>query len=133
MISPNYFRTLQIPLLQGRDFDAQDKFESQSVTIVDKGLAERYFPGQSSIGKQIKVNTTEGVKTCTIVGVVSQVRHSTPDGQQLPFQAYYPYTQFDFDGEVLVLRTPGDASRCKLAGDTIFKCARVCLRNRGIN
>lgn len=46
MISPNYFRTLEIPLLEGRDFNLQDKVDGQQVVIVDDALAHRYFSSE---------------------------------------------------------------------------------------
>jgi putative ABC transport system permease protein len=108
-VSPNYFRTLQIPLLSGRDFDARDTKDQENVVIVDKALAERFFPGRDAIGKQIEVNSAwNGKKACTIVGVTENVRHNSPDQQQVPFQAYFPHAQRYVGFEVLVVRSAGD-------------------------
>lgn len=108
MVSPDYFRTLRIPLLGGRYFNAQDNVNTQNVVIIDDALAQRYFPGQDPIGKGISVSTSEGEKTFTVVGVVPHVRSNSPDHQETPFQAYFPYSQSDYDFEVLIVRTPGD-------------------------
>jgi putative ABC transport system permease protein len=55
MVAPDFFRTLQIPLVQGRDFTAHERSDSQKVIIVDQALAEKYWPGQSAIGKVINL------------------------------------------------------------------------------
>jgi putative ABC transport system permease protein len=108
-VSPNYFRTLQIPLLSGRDFDSRDTLDSDNVVIIDKALAQRFFPGQDPIGKEIDhLSQWNGKRTCTIVGVAENVHHNTPDHQEAPFQGYFPYAQRFVGFEVLVVRTPGD-------------------------
>jgi predicted permease len=108
MISNDYFRTLQIPVLQGRDFSSQDTVDKASVTIVDSALAKRYFPGQSPIGKGISVWSQEGIRDCTIVGVVPHLRYRSPGQNESAFQAYFPYSQWDFDGVYLVVRSDLD-------------------------
>jgi putative ABC transport system permease protein len=108
-ISPGYFRTLQIPLLQGRDFDSQDRADSQNVIIVNKALAESFFPGENPIGKQIHDRDEWlGRKTWTIVGVVENIRHGGPDFAETRFLAYTPYSQRGIFREFLLLRTAGD-------------------------
>ena len=52
-VSSGYFRTMQIPILQGRDFNAEDTADKPNVVIVDAALAEHFFPGQNPIGKSI--------------------------------------------------------------------------------
>jgi putative ABC transport system permease protein len=108
-ISPGYFRTLQIPLLQGRDFDSQDQADSQNVIIVNKALAETFFPGENPIGKQIHDRDEWlGRKDWTIVGVVENIRHAGPDFAEARFLAYTPYSQRGLFREFLLLRTTGD-------------------------
>jgi putative ABC transport system permease protein len=108
MISPGYFRTLQIPILKGRDFDASDQINTPSVVVVDETLAEQCFPRQDPLGKEISVRTMEGVRTWKIVGVVPHVRHRSAGLRESSFQAYFPYAQNDYDGEVLVVRARGN-------------------------
>lgn len=109
MTSSDFFRTLQIPVLQGRDFDSQDTADKPSVAIVDRALAERYFPGQSPIGKGISVSSEEGIRDCTIVGVVPHLRYKSPGQTENAFQAYFPYSQWSFDIVFLVVRSDLDA------------------------
>ena len=108
MISPNYFRTLEIPLLEGRDFDLHDKIDSQQVVIIDDDLADHYFAGQNPIGKVINYESSEGLRHCTVVGVVPHVRYRSPGIQENQFQAYFPYSQWGYDAEILVMRYQGD-------------------------
>lgn len=112
-ISPGYFETLQIPLLEGRDFMADDRLDSQAVVIVDQALAQRCYPGQPAIGKQIQ--TRDGVsgvgKSWTIVGVVQNSRHNSPDHPLAPFQAYFPYSQREaLYRQFLLVRAQSDPS-----------------------
>jgi hypothetical protein len=81
---------------------------SQSVLVVDEALAQRYFPGQNPLGKGISVQTEEGIRHCVIVGVVPHVRYRSPGNQENSFQAYLPYSEWDFDFEVLILRSEID-------------------------
>jgi putative ABC transport system permease protein len=108
MISPNYFRTLEISLLKGRDFNSHDRMDGQQVTIIDDALADRYFSGQNPIGKVINYEASEGLRHCTIVGVVPHVRFRTPGTQENQFQAYFPCSQWSYDAETLVMRCQGD-------------------------
>jgi predicted permease len=109
-VSADYFRTMQAPILQGRDFAAQDTIDKGSVIIVDNAVAERYFPGQSSLGKGITVQSWEGPRHCTIVGVVQHLRFTSPGHPENAFQGYFPYTQSALDTMCLILRSTVDPS-----------------------
>ena len=108
MISSGYFNTLQIPVLQGRDFDTQDTAEKAKVIIVDDAFAQRYYPGQSSIGKRISIFDDHGVDDCTIVGVVPHLCHTAPGRSEAAFQAYFPYTQWSNDTAFLIVQSGAD-------------------------
>jgi putative ABC transport system permease protein len=109
-ISPGYFETMQIPLFQGRDFNSADRPNSEKVVIVDRALAEHFFPNQNPVGKQIQwLGSWDTKDIWTIVGVVQNSRHNEPDHGLAPFQAYFPYEQrTDLEREFLLLRTQGD-------------------------
>jgi len=72
--SPGFFRTMRIPLLAGRDFDAGDRFDAEQVVIIDRTLAEQYFAGEDPVGRQIQTGWTRG-QPATIIGVVERVDH----------------------------------------------------------
>lgn len=71
-VSPDYFKTLDIPLSSGRDFNAQDTIGSPKVAIVNEKLVQYFFSGQNPIGKRIGF---EGVPDTTIVGVVKDAKY----------------------------------------------------------
>jgi putative ABC transport system permease protein len=110
-ISPNYFKTMGIPLIEGRDFDAGDRRETQHVAIVDAALAQCFFPGENPIGKQLEYlwAGSSDQKVLTIVGVVQNSRHNGPDHGLALYQAYFPCSQRDglYRG-FLLLRTRND-------------------------
>lgn len=108
-VSSDFFRTMQVPILQGRDFEPQDTVDKQSVIIVDESLAEHFFPNQNPLGKGISIQDEgHGVRDCIIVGVVPHLRYKSPGQAENTFQAYFPYSQWDYDGEFLILRSEID-------------------------
>ena len=68
-VGDGYFKTLQISMLQGREFGEGDSASAPAVAIVSESLAKRYWPGESAIGKRLKPNF-KGSQWCTVVGVV---------------------------------------------------------------
>jgi putative ABC transport system permease protein len=82
-----------IPLLRGRFFSEDDTAKSPPVAIVNRKLAEQYWPGQDPVGKRLRWGTSTG-KTpwMTVVGEVSDVKQSTPDGDTME-QIYQPWSQ----------------------------------------
>ena len=109
-VSPDYFRTVQIPILRGRDFSAEDTAASQPVVIVNEALASHYFPNEDPIGKQIIIYAMHAgnVVPRTIVGVAGNVLYDSPDRYRPTFDNYFPYSQRPMNNEVLVLRSSGD-------------------------
>jgi putative ABC transport system permease protein len=77
---PNYFQTLRIPLLEGREFNDADVAGAPPVAIVDEVLARRYWPGESAIGKRINPwgGRPANDRWTTVVGVVGHVRNAGP-------------------------------------------------------
>ncbi|HET6176803.1 MAG TPA: ABC transporter permease [Candidatus Sulfotelmatobacter sp.] len=79
-VSPEYFRTMQIPLIEGRDFSDRDDMKSLQVMIVNQAFAQKFFPGEDVIGKKLKPGAGSGTKDGPpwreIVGVVGDIRLS---------------------------------------------------------
>lgn len=71
-VSPNYFRTLSIPLLTGRDFSNADNSKAPGVVIVSRALADRFWPGEDPIGKRLTPSWDGHWRT--VIGVVGNVR-----------------------------------------------------------
>jgi putative ABC transport system permease protein len=79
IVRPNYFHTMGIALLEGRDFDGRDKLDSTQVAIVNESFARRYFPNQNPLGRRVKPSIMldeRGSLWREIVGVVKDVRHA---------------------------------------------------------
>ncbi|HEX7730714.1 MAG TPA: ABC transporter permease [Terracidiphilus sp.] len=104
-ISPGYFDTLQIPILQGRDFANSDSETSPRVIVVDQTAAAHFWPGQNPIGKRLQV----WHNWWTVVGVVHNSTHQTVMERPEPM-IYMTFAQ-NFDVEtILQVRTAGDPS-----------------------
>ena len=74
MISPDYFKVMQIPLLRGRDFTDQDVVGRPGVVIISEKMAQYFFPGSDPIGKHMG---NGGTADLTIVGVVKDAQHTS--------------------------------------------------------
>lgn len=72
-VSDNYFNTLGINILAGRPFDSNDNRQSLPVAIIDERLAQRYWPGETALGKRIQLDPENNGEWLTIVGVTSHV------------------------------------------------------------
>jgi putative ABC transport system permease protein len=93
MISPDYFRTLGIPLREGRTFESSDDSTSAPVAIISETLARQFFPGRSAIGSRMRL--ADGEKTpreVSIVGVVGDVRHFGLE-REATIEVYVPIGQ----------------------------------------
>jgi predicted permease len=78
-LSPGYFGTMQIPLLEGRDFRVTDARKEATVAIVNRRFAEHFFKGKSAVGKHIGWGSGPGTKlTIEIVGVVADSLYEGP-------------------------------------------------------
>jgi len=110
-VSPNYFRTLQIPFVQGRDFTAQDRAGTPDVLVVDETFVRRFKLGTNVLGRRVDLG--DGAKGAEIIGVVKDVRRSSlelaPSGEM-----YRAYRQNCWGLMSLVVRTarePMDLTR----------------------
>jgi predicted permease len=95
-ITPNYLRTMQIPVLQGRDFSERDDMKSPQVMLVNQAFAEKFFPGEEVLGKKLKPGagngTPGGPPWREIVGVVGDIRLETTQRDMRPAM-YLPAAQ----------------------------------------
>ncbi len=87
--SPDYFKVLGVPLLEGRLFTEADKDKAPMVVIINQTLADRYFPNETPVGKRFRVGGGErnGNPWMEIVGVVGDIKYSGLDANPEP--AYY--------------------------------------------
>ena len=111
-VSPEYLRTMRIPVLRGRDFEPADNAASGTpVAIVSEALAKRIWPGENAIGKEIHMGEASR-PWYRVVGVVGDVHHRGLDVSET-MQIYIPTRRWFFaDNFVdIVVRTSGDPSQ----------------------
>jgi predicted permease len=104
--SPDYFRTLGIPIINGRGFTDADSVDAPLVGLIDDRIARLVWPGQDPIGKRFRSDYPD-LPWITIVGVVGHVRHTGFDADPRP-TVYWNYPQRTQDRVALVVRTAGD-------------------------
>jgi predicted permease len=113
IITPNYFQTMQIPIVEGRDFTLQDTKSSQRAAIVSEAFVERYWPHQEALGKQFNSDFTN--EWFTVVGVARDAKVRTLNESPTPF-VYLPLYQV-YRAEIMIgARVSGDPVA---AGNTI--------------
>src|SRR5207245_2107542 len=110
IVTPDYFRTLKIPLRAGRVFDARDDERAPEVVVINEEAARRYWPAGNPIGQQLHLGVRlaearSGQKT--IVGVVGDVKWSGLDATAPP-EVYLPHKQHPVDGLTIAVRTAGE-------------------------
>ena len=104
-ISPEYFRVMGIPLLQGRNFNQQDSMPAPRVAIISAEMARMYFPNQDPIGKRLIFGFPPNSDVAReIVGIAGDVRDVSLS--QMPgAMMYVPFQQAPFWGGLVVTRT----------------------------
>jgi len=116
-VDEQYFRAMSIPLLQGRVFTEADTLEAGHVVIVDRLLAEKYFPGKDPIGQRLTrdglgVPTDgavdgDGPDWSTVVGVVGTIKHGELKEETRKETVYWPLRQTPQGQGAFVVKTAG--------------------------
>src|SRR5215213_6457715 len=107
-VSPDYFRTMKIPLVSGRYYDARDGADGQKVAIVNKAFANRFSPNSDPLGKRVGFGCEESEGLCrTIIGVVGNIRQESITDEIAP-EIYVPFAQSRVNGMTLLVRTNSD-------------------------
>jgi putative ABC transport system permease protein len=103
-VSPDYFRTLKVPILRGREFDATDTPTSPKTVVVDETFAQRYWPGQDPLGRRIYLPGRGGLEQVEVVGVVGSTRSRRL--AEVPRQTmFFPISQRPAGNLTLAVRT----------------------------
>ena len=113
-ISPDYFRVMQTPLVEGRFFTEDDENGKLPVAIIDEATARRYWPDRNPVGRRLRMRLRVGLSNTalpwiTVAGVVRNIKHDGLDVDGVP-HVYVPKDQFLGRGLSLVLRTSLPAS-----------------------
>ena len=122
MISPDYFSTLGVPIVAGRDFTIRDNRQvkngpkdddwTPTAVIINEKFARRYFPGQDPLGRHLGFGSDPGTRTdMEIIGVVKDIKY-TNLRDDIPEQAFIPYLGSHWLGSMTVyLRTKADPNQ----------------------
>jgi predicted permease len=107
-VGPNFFTTLGVPILRGRDLNERDSESTPKVAIINETFAKRFLPGRDPLGHSVSYS---GDKPYTIVGIVADSKYTGVREHDVPM-AYFPYTQIGGAGvRHIELRTADDPNR----------------------
>jgi putative ABC transport system permease protein len=125
-VTAAYFRVMGMPVRRGREFTPRDEARAEAVTIINRTMADRFWPGENPINRQVRVTAgDEGSGWLRIVGVVEDVRHSSLARQPVP-EMYRPYAQMPLPDFSVAIRTVGDPT-------TVAGAARAIVQSMDRN
>lgn len=107
VVSDNYFRTLRIPLRQGRTFGEQDRPDTPRVVVVSESMARRFWPNGNAIGSRLRLGPDRNSPLIEVIGIVGDVRNdrARPDAEPM---AYGTMRQIPAPFITFLVRTQGD-------------------------
>ena len=104
VIEPDYFRTMNIPLLRGRLFEDREFAHQSNVVIVNKAFADRFFPRGNALGQKVIIDMKDQNLPDEIIGVVGDVHESSLSDTPDP-EAYWPYPELEYPSMTVLVRT----------------------------
>jgi len=129
LVTPDYFRAMNIPLLRGRYFDNRDnrahlagvdlskynEVEKEMMglnsIIIDEEFARRYWPNEEAVGKRIKMGPEEKPLLITVVGVVGRVKMDGLSQDSKRVQGYFPFLQIPNGGMTVIIKGASDPNQ----------------------
>jgi putative ABC transport system permease protein len=108
-VSTDYFRTLGVPILRGRDFDERDTPGSLPVVIINQAMAERYWPGEDPIGRRLRTPTRDGT-AFEVVGVSANHKVRTIGEAARPLVSFAGSQSYSRSATILA-RTSGEGTQ----------------------
>jgi putative ABC transport system permease protein len=105
-VNPDYFRTMGMRLLRGREFTESDRWGAPEPVIINETLAQRFWPGEDPIGKRIQIYDLEPRPWREIVGVVNDIKPANLSEDPAP-EIYAPFSQRPRSVMTLIARTTG--------------------------
>jgi predicted permease len=106
-VSPEYFHTLGVAILQGRGFTTADTPDSPGVVVVNEAMARKYWPGESALGKRLRTRSIDGPEI-EVVGITADYKVSTVGEAATPY-IHFAQTQRPSNGYEVLARTRADA------------------------
>jgi len=135
-VTPDYFRTMGIPLLQGRAFSESDAYEAPWVVIINQTMAKRYFPNQNPVGKRLAMGGRKNpgqpdgadpsgrLPWKEIVGVVADMKKLSLRAETVP-DVYVPYWQWPMQSPTLVVRAAANSANIAASIRTEMKAKNL--------
>lgn len=120
--TPGYLSVMQIPLVAGRWFSTEDRADTQTVTVIDARLAQRYWPGQNPIGQHMS-SGGDNPKPAEIIGVVGTIHSNSLESDTTDGMRYYAYAQVSTFHANFLVRTGGDPNTYTAAIQRAVKSA----------
>ncbi len=115
VVSDDYFTLMEIPLREGRAFNAQDRDGAPGACIVNESLAKRLFPGESALGK-VLMRGKDGDIRHEIVGVIADVKTNGLNAP-VPDEVYYPMRQLGRPGMAIVAKLAAPTRLAEASGE----------------
>jgi putative ABC transport system permease protein len=110
VVTPQYFQTMGIPVIDGRMFNRSDTDESGDVVIISKSVARKYWKNENPLGQKLRIHVglvERESKPRTIIGIVGDVRSQDLETEPLP-ALYVPHTQQQLNAMMVVIQTSKD-------------------------
>jgi len=107
VVDAQYFRTMEVPLIAGRNFTDLDTYKTRPVAVIDQTLARQYWPAENPLGQQLKFGFGRGLQGVTIVGVAGDIKSDGFEAPSVP-HIYVALGQFAPVNAVVFLRSRGE-------------------------
>ena len=107
VVDAQYFHTMEVPLISGRNFSVLDTYKTQPVAVIDQTLSRQYWQEKNPLGQQLKFGFGRGLQGVTIVGVAGDIKSDGFEAPSVP-HIYVALGQFAPVNAVVFLRSRGD-------------------------
>jgi putative ABC transport system permease protein len=122
VVTPDYFQTMGVGLVNGRTFSDRDDANSQSVAVISQGTADHFWPGQDPIGKHFRGPCGTETNWCEVVGVVADIKQHHLE-QASKMAVYVPHAQDPWAFFAMVVRTRLDPTNAATAVESAIHSA----------
>jgi putative ABC transport system permease protein len=129
LVTPDYFKAMNIPVKSGRVFDSHDdrswiagkdlskldddekQMAPLNSIVIDEEFARRYWPGEEAVGKRIAMGSEKDPRFLTVLGVVGRVKMEGLGTDSKRVQGYFPFAQTPSSGMTVILKAAGDPNQ----------------------
>jgi putative ABC transport system permease protein len=129
LVTPDYFKAMNIPVKSGRVFDSHDdrswiagkdlgkldddekQMAPLNSIVIDEEFARRYWPGEEAVGKRIAMGSEKDPRFLTVLGVVGRVKMEGLGTDSKRVQGYFPFAQIPSGGMTVILKAVGDPNQ----------------------